>query len=153
MLCLQHCLDHSKLLKATPRFLKVTGRYFVANASALLEFIQTRPDADVICDMRRNLTWADSRAFGGNRAFLETFLCPMLDQLNDSADSTFEHVLARAAHFAMAHCGLWIPAPFPIKIQGTSGSRGHVWQVSLSERIKSTLRQALLAKTLSSGPR
>lgn len=153
MLCLQQCLERSALLTEASRFLKVTGRYSIANASSLLSFVALRNEADVICDMRLNLTWADSRAFGGSVEFLRMYLCPMLGELNDSKDSTFERVLARAAHLAMADHGLWIPPPFPIAIQGVSGSRGHVWRASLKEQWVSRLRQALLARTLSSGPR
>ena len=153
MLCLEHCLQHSALLAEASRFLKVTGRYTIANVSALLHFIDARQDADVICDMRRNLTWADSRAFAGTPDFLRRYFCPMIDELNDSTDSTFEHVLARAAHLAMAYRGLWVPPPFPLQIQGISASRGSVWQAGLTEKLKSRVRQALLAKTLSSGPR
>jgi hypothetical protein len=152
MLCLEHCLQHSKLLTLSSRFLKVTGRYYLANASAVLQFIDTRRDAEVICDMLLNLSWADSRAFGGNTEFLRTYLCPMLDQLNDSRGSFIEHVLARAVHQVMANCGKWALPPFPLQIQGTSGSVGQVWRVSLKRRLKMQVRQALLARFLNSGP-
>ena len=67
---MEHFLHHSKLLALSPRFLKVTGRYYLTNASAVLEFVNTRRDAAVICDMLLNLSWADSRAFGGDAEFL-----------------------------------------------------------------------------------
>jgi hypothetical protein len=152
MLCLEHCLQYSKLLALSPRFLKVTGRYYLTNASAVLQFVNTRRDAEVICDMLLNLSWADSRAFGGDTEFLRNYLCPMLDQLNDSKRSSFEHVLARAAHLVMANNGKWALPPFPLQIQGTSGSQGRVWQVSLTQRLKRQVRQALFAKFLNSVP-
>jgi hypothetical protein len=152
MLCLEHCLQHSKLLAMSPRFLKVTGRYYLTNASAALQFLDARRDAEIICDMFLNLSWADSRAFGGNTEFLRTYLCPMLDQLNDSKGSSFEHVLARAAHQVMANSGKWALPPFPLQIQGTSGSLGQVWQMSLKQRLKIQIRQAFLARFLNSEP-
>lgn len=152
MLCIEHCLQHSKLLASSPRFLKVTGRYYLTNASAVLQFVNTRRDAAIICDMLCNLSWADSRAFGGDTEFLRSYLCPMLDQLNDSKGSSFEHVLARAAHLVMANSGKWALPPFPLQIQGTSGSLGHVWRVSLKQRLKMQVRQALLARFLNSAP-
>jgi hypothetical protein len=152
MLCLEHCLQHSKLLASSPRFLKVTGRYYLTNASAVMHFINSRCDAEVICDMLLNLSWADSRAFGGSTEFLRTYLCPMLDQLNDSQGSSIEHVLARAAHLVMANNGKWALPPFPLQIQGTSGSLGQVWRLSLKQRLKLQVRQALLARFLNSSP-
>ena len=70
MVCFERCLAASVLLNASPRFLKVTGRYYVANADRLIDFIATKPEYDVICNLYRNLTWGDSRVFGGSIEFL-----------------------------------------------------------------------------------
>jgi hypothetical protein len=152
MLCFEHCIQHSKLMADSPRFLKVSGRYYLRNVSAMLQFIDARPDAIVICDMLNNLTWADSRAFGGHTEFLRSSLCPMIHELNDSNGSYLEHVLARAAHHVMANSGTWALPPFPLQIQGVSGTGGDEWHQKPIPKLKRRIRQALLAKCLSSGP-
>lgn len=153
MICLQYGLEHSHLLSRSPRFVKVTGRYYLANASDFLRFAAARSDAEIICDMLLNLSWADSRAFAGTTDFLRTYLFPLLDQVNDSQGSNFEHVLARAAHACMANRGTWAEPPFPLEIQGVSGSQGRGWQMNLKDRLKLRVRHKLFARFLGSLPR
>lgn len=148
MLCLEHCLAHSKILKSSPRFLKVTGRYFLSNAQDILGAIEARPDADLICNMLQDLTWADSRAFGGSTSFLRDYLCPMRDLLNDTAGSAFENILARAMHRLMADAGKWALLPMPPQVKGHSGSLGRAWSRTPLQELKQQVRFKLLAYLL-----
>ena len=152
MLCLQHALQHSTLLATASRFVKVTGRYFLANASQFLGLLEQRPDADAVCDLLLNLSWADSRVFAGSTDFLHRYLFPLRDQVNDSQGVNFEHVLARAVHACMADGGTWIEPPFPLLIEGVSGSQGRPWQMSLKSRLAQRIRHRLFARFLATGP-
>jgi hypothetical protein len=153
MICLQHAIEHSHLLARCPRFVKVTGRYFLMNATGFLHFVESQRDAEIICDMLLNLTWADSRVFAGTTDFLRNYLLPLRHEVNDSQRSNFEHVLARAAHACMANRGVWAEPPFPLEVQGVSGSQDRGWQMGLKDKLKLRIRHNLFARFLASAPR
>jgi hypothetical protein len=153
MICLQYAIEHSQLLARSPRFVKVTGRYFLANAVDFLQFVESRRDAEVICDMLLNLTWADSRVFAATPDFLRNYFFPLKDELNDSQGSNFEHVLARAVHACMANRGVWAEPPFPLEVLGVSGSQDRGWQMSLKEKFALRVRHKLFTRFLATGPR
>jgi hypothetical protein len=153
MSCLQYAIEHSQLLARSSQFVKVTGRYFLVNATDFLHFAHSRRDAEIICDMMLNLTWADSRVFAGTTDFLRNYLFPLRDELNDSQGSNFEHVLARAVHACMANCGTWAEPPFPLEVQGVSGSQDRGWQMSLKDKFKLRIRHYLFARFLATAPR
>ena len=153
MICLQHAVNHAELLARSPQFVKATGRYYMGNAARFLRFAESRRDAAIICDMLMNLTWADSRVFAGTTDFLREYLLPLRDEVNDSQGSNFEHVLARAVHACMARRGIWVEPPFPLEVQGVSGSQDRGWQMGLKDRLKLRARHKLFARFLASGPR
>lgn len=153
MICLEQALKHSELLARSSRFVKVTGRYYLANASQFLQFVEHRSDADVICDMLLNLTWADSRVFAATPNFLRCYLFPLREEVNDSKGSNMEHVLARATHACIANRGVWAEPPFPFEIQGVSGSQDRGWQMSVVNRLKLRFRHRLLVRFLGAAPR
>lgn len=152
MLCLRYCLAHSVVLRGSVRFLKVTGRYFLKNGVQVLHSVARHEEAEVVCNLLDNLRWADSRAFGGSTAFLRDYLCPMLDEVNDSVGATFEHVLARAAHRVMADGRRWALLPVTLQVQGVSGSHGKAWQRSRKQEMKQSLRLRMLMRLLSTHP-
>lgn len=153
MMCLQHAIEHSELLSQSPQFVKVTGRYYLTNATNFLHFAKSRRDADIVCDMLLNLTWADSRVFAATTDFLRTYLFPLRNEVNDSKGSNFEHVLARAVHACMADGGIWAEPPFPFEINGVSGSQDRGWKMSLTDKLKLRVRYKLFTRFLSSAPR
>nr|MBA3707284.1 hypothetical protein [Planctomycetota bacterium] len=98
-----HALAHSRLLKEATHVFKITGRYFVANAASLVRCVdEADPVPDIVCDLRENLTIADSRWFAGTLAFFREHLVPQREMIDDTVDIFFEHALARAVHSAMA---------------------------------------------------
>ena len=153
MICLEHALKHSRLLARSPQFIKATGRYYLANASRFLRYVQAQSQTDVICDLLLNLTWADSRVFAGSTDFLRTLLFPLREQINDSQGINFENILARAVHVCMARGGSWAEPPFPLEIQGISGSQDRGWRMSLRDRLAVRLRHRLFSRYLASAPR
>lgn len=149
MLCLKYCLENSQLLQVYPRFLKATGRYYLNNAHSFLQYLARKPEFDVVCNFHWNLTWADSRAFGGTVEFLRKYLVTMLDEVHDSADSKFEHVLARAVHHLIADKGKWSVTPEPLEVHGVSGSGGQSWTPGPLKRIRQRFKHKLLIWVLS----
>lgn len=152
MICLDYCLDHSEILRSRSRFLKVTGRYFLSNAARLLHAVESRPDADVICNLLDDLTWADSRAFGGSTSFLRDHLCAMRHLVNDSEGRAFENVLARAMHRVMSDGGKWALLPEPPQLTGVSGSLGRAWGRTPLQELKQQVRFKLFAYLLAIHP-
>ena len=118
VLCLEHALQHSTLLKQSQIFVKASGRYYLRNGNRLLNFANQNPQLQIICNLEKNLTWADSRAFAGSVDFLANYLLPLKESINDSKGVYFEHILARAAHGVLAHGGSWAMLPMVPEIVG-----------------------------------
>jgi len=137
MIALKQVLSDSNLLKSIGKFIKVNGRYYVPQLNEVSQLWDS--ETEVICDFTKNLTWSDSRVFGGSRSFLETYLLPELALVNDTGGRYFEHALAFAAHSAMAAGGGWKLCP-PVPIVGISGTDNAVYKRS---KIKERLRLAL----------
>ena len=116
-----HALERHPALAAAAMVVKATGRYQVANAQCLAAQCATEPAA-VICDLRDHLTVADCRWFAATPAFLRDYLLPRRGQCDDAAGVFLEHVLARAAHAAMADGLAWrLPRAMPV-VRGITGS-------------------------------
>jgi hypothetical protein len=147
--CLQYASQHSKLLSGSPYYLKATGRYYLRNAHSFLRFIAQNPDVDVVCNLTKNLTWADSRAFGGKTKFLEQYLYPLRESINDSAHVYLEHILARAIHMQIGNCGRWELPPDLPNIEGISATINISYRVNpfraLVRRQLYKLKRRLLA--------
>lgn len=132
MLALKKALHESEILRVTKRFIKVNGRYHVPQIRQVANVWQDAPD--VISDFSKNLTWSDSRIFGGTREFLDLFLLPELIKVDDSAGTYFEHALARATHIAIAKGLRWALCP-PVPIIGVSGTENKPYKRSKSKEI------------------
>lgn len=140
-------LRDSQIIGPQTRLIKVTGRLYVPNIRSLIQGILKYPDVEVFCDFRCNLTWADSRAFCASRKFFEDFMIPMQQDINDTTDMTYEHVLGRAAHRCMAEGLHWATMPCSPNYLGVSGTSNKTYPCSrfslakreLFRRIKSTI--------------
>lgn len=118
MLCLEHAIRNSRLLAGSGYFIKVSGRYYLRNADKLMMHLNAHPYLEAVCNLKRNLTWADSRAFAASTEFLTEYFTPMRELINDSQGVCFENVLARAVHRLMADGGKWSMLPEPPIIEG-----------------------------------
>jgi len=121
MRIIAHALEHSTLLRRAERFMKVTGRLYVANAAQILAGV-ARSRADVQCDLRQNLLVADSRAFCATKAFFSQYLLTRAEQVDDSNNLVFESVLAQAVHACLADGGQWAPLPRVADLRGIAGT-------------------------------
>jgi hypothetical protein len=129
--------------------IKCTGRLQIKNAARLLTRITTL-EFDVMCDLRKYLTIADSRIFAATREFLEDYLIPRREMINDSAGVYFEHALAMACVAAVADGKAWRPFPVLPEIIGISGSTGRSmtdsWIKRLAKRIYCRLNDRILRR-------
>jgi len=128
--------------------MKVTGRFYVRNAGSIKKEVVGK-EVDIFCDLRWNLTFADSRVFCASVPFLQKYLTPMQELLDDSQNITFEHVLARAAHQAMANGRHWAMLPYAADIRGVLATANVVIPSSIIYRTKRELFRLIKTVILS----
>lgn len=133
MRILAHACQASRLITDTCMVVKATGRYYVENISALLGGMDG--GADIVCNLTRNLSYADSRLFFARKAFFERYLLPMQEMINDSQGLYFEHAFARAAHKAMGDGMRWSLFPCLPEIVGISGTENVSYRLPLWRRV------------------
>jgi hypothetical protein len=131
---LQHAIGHSQLLQPDDILFKVTGRYFVKNAEALLRQVEALKDVDIVCDLQQDLTFADARAFFASVRFVESHLLPLIEQADDFTGRHMEYVLAKAVHSAMAQGCIWHLPCEALDVVGYSGTFGFKLKRSLVRR-------------------
>lgn len=134
-LILSHILDNSAVLADSARFIKVSGRYYVRNIKPLVDHLDSYRGIDIVCDLSENLSFADSRCFGGSVSFMRQYLCPMQEYINDTNGVYFEHILARATHRAISDGRRWSLLPCAPDIVGVSGTSNVPYKTSVVRRI------------------
>jgi len=123
MRIINYALEHSNIIiKESNMVMKVTGRLVVKNAKAIASAISKTDGIDIFCDLRQNLTFADSRVFCATPRFLRKYFMSFLEIMNESAGICFEDVLARAVHRAMADGLRWSMLPYAHDLRGISGT-------------------------------
>jgi len=130
---LRHVLSGS-VLRPHDLIVKVTGRYYVRNAAVLVAYMKRHPDCEVFCDIAPGATSADSRMFAGSVRFLEDYVVARQNQVNDTARTYFEHVLAEAVLEASLHGLRCSSFPEPPAIEGISGTFDRSWNRSTWKR-------------------
>lgn len=122
MKILAHAMEHADLIDSDTRVIKVTGRYYVRNATRIFKSIIEDREPQIFCDLRGNLSWSLSQVFCGTRNFIERYLLPLQETLDDSIGTQFETVLARATHLAIAEGYKWSMLPEVPDIDGIRGT-------------------------------
>lgn len=122
MKIINYALEHSNIIKESNIVLKVTGRLIVANAAAISEAVSKTNGIDVFCDLRGNLTTADSRFFCATPRFLREYFMSFQESVDESTGISFEDALARAVHLAMADGLSWSMLPHAHDLRGISGT-------------------------------
>lgn len=145
---IRHALDHSHLINDDTFIIKVTGRHYVHNVSDLANLSTAAGDVDVFCDLRGNLTWADTRVFCATTRFIREFFLPMERAVDDTGGITIEHVLGRAVHLAMSRGRRWSMFPRAPHIHGVSGTSDVTYSDSFVTRSKHELFRALKTAVL-----
>jgi hypothetical protein len=135
---IKYVFSVSKLINTSEIVVKGTGRLTVRNAAVLFQSISAR-EFDVMCTLRKHLSFADSRLFAATPAFFENYLMPRAAMIDDNAGVTFEHALACAIASAVSDRKQWRPFPnFPL-IEGISGTDGRVMTNSRLMRMNKVL--------------
>jgi hypothetical protein len=122
---LRHVLSESALAP-DDLIVKITGRYYVRNADALIAYIKSRPDCEVFCDITSDGAFAPSGMFAGSVRFLEHYLVIRQNRVNDTAGIYFEHALAEAMNQASEdglRCVPFLDRPLIEGRSGTSSGR------------------------------
>lgn len=118
---LRFAAENSVAAREAPGFLKVTGRYRFHNAPLFVRAIQ-QAQPDVMASFGHGLTWADSRVFGGTFEFLQRYLFPLHDRIDDSRGFYMEHALAVATHLAIAEGRVFTLPPALPDLEGYYGT-------------------------------
>ena len=118
-----HAVSHSRLLSRAQTVIKCTGRLSVRNARSLISKIEAQ-QFDVMCDIGRYLTYADSRIFAATPDFISNYLGREKDTVNDFNGIYLEHALACAATRALSDRKNWRPLPTNPQVLGISGTLG-----------------------------
>ncbi len=111
LLIIKYALQHSKLIRHSDYIIKVSGRYFINNIEEIVSVLSNNNDIYVMADLRRKLTWADSRVFAFKPSFVRDYLSEFQDMLNDSKGFYFEHALSRATLRALGDGHKCVPLP------------------------------------------
>jgi len=118
---IEYALENSIFLKKADHIIKCSGRLFVNNAVSLLDF-KNITKTDVIGNFNSSLDFLDSRLFVFTPFFFNTYFIKYKDRINDFESFYFEHALAAATHELLSNNKKWQPLPFPLIIQGISGT-------------------------------
>jgi len=122
LLIMKHAIFNSKIIKDSDYVIKITGRYFINNIEKIIEPLTKKQNIFVLADLKKNLTWADSRIFACKPPFILNYLAQFQDLLNDYEGFYLEHALARATLRAIADGYKWVPFPTKPIIIGYYGT-------------------------------
>lgn len=118
---IKYALDRSRALGDSRWYLKVTGRYYVRNGAKFFSYLR-RVRPYIMANFGHDLTWADTRIFGGSVEFLDKYLCPLRSRMDDTAGVYIEHALAMAVHQALFDMRTWSLPPTIPDIEGVYGT-------------------------------
>jgi len=142
---IKYAFDHCEVLSQAPIIIKSSGRVYIKNFS---HFINEYVECEIMCNLEKNLSWADSRFFCSYSTFYQQFLFPNIEQLNDDQGFYIEHLLALACHEAMQKKHKWLPpASLPL-VTGISGTNGSTLDYPLLKKIRRSFYQKLRNKLL-----
>jgi hypothetical protein len=123
LIAMRTALARSRLLRECDWIAKCTGRLYVPNADSLLPDVLA-PETSIVCNLKHDLTFADTRFFFATAGFLQNRLVPMLPVIDDSRHIYVEHALARATAAAIADGERWQPLARLPRYFGISGTHG-----------------------------
>jgi hypothetical protein len=118
-----HAMSRSRLLSGAGTVIKCTGRLSLRSPGSLLPKMAAEK-FDVMCDIGRYLTYADSRFFAATPEFISDYLGREKDTVNDFDGIYLEHALACATTRALADRKVWRPLPAAPQLVGISGTLG-----------------------------
>lgn len=150
MRIIDYALEHSTIIRECSMIMKVTGRLIVANAEKIGKAIGETNGVEVFCDLRRDLTTADSRFFCATPRFVRKYFMSFAAIMDESTGICFEDVLARAVHRAMADGMRWSMLPYAHDIRGVAATADERipcsrWRL-ISRELFRSLKSAVLSR-------
>lgn len=139
---LRYAFDTLPELKDYRYIVKVTGRYRVMNGVMLIDRIR-RMSADIICDVHRNLTHADTTLFAFRPSVALDYLLPYQEEIDDHHGAYVEHLTARCVHRTLLANGSWAPLPCTPHFVGVSGTSNTVQHNTLRRHIKQGIKRKI----------
>ncbi len=94
----------------------------VREIEKIINVLSVNDNIYVMADLKRNLTWADSRVFAFRPHFVINYLSYFHDKINDSKGFYLEHALSKAILRAISDGHKWVPLPSKPIIIGHSGT-------------------------------
>ena len=131
LLIIKYAIQHSNFIEHSDYVIKITGRYYIKNIQKIMRALLNDKNFYVMVDLKRNLTWADSRTFAFKPGFINNYLSKYQDLINDSKGFYLEHALARAVLRAVSDGYIWIPIPSKPIITGYSGTSDAPYSASM----------------------
>lgn len=141
----RHAIDRVTDLAPEQMLLKVSGRFRARNATRLLSLLEST-EAEICCDLRYSLTFADSRLFAITCRCAREHLLPRQSDINDFEGKWFEHALSDAVHGAILAGSRWSPLPCDPSIYGVQATNGIRFGSSPISRIRHKGRLFLARK-------
>ena len=131
LLIIEYAIQNSILIEHSDYVIKITGRYYIKNIQKIMRALLNDKNFYVMVDLKRNLTWADSRAFAFKPSFINNYLSKFQDLINDSEGFYLEHALARAVLRAISDGYKWMPLPLKPFIIGHAGTLDAPYSASM----------------------
>jgi hypothetical protein len=123
-LIIQYAFNHSVLLKSYSYFIKITGRVIIENIHTLVKYSRLLKDERniVACNIRPKKKIASAVFFIAKKEFITSYFLPFADEIDDSRNKWFEHVLFDAIMRCKKENYKSVIFPVPIKIKGIAGT-------------------------------
>lgn len=130
---------NSVLLKETVWVIKISGRYKIRNIASIIRDINNL-NSDVVANLGRNLSWADTRIMIFKKSFYSDYFKPFLEKYLDEKNKIyFERVYARSIHGLLADGGVFQPWNIYPYYFGVNGANGRPIKFYFFRRLKFSL--------------
>jgi hypothetical protein len=148
MLIIEHAIKHSKFFHSADFIFKITGRYKVLNINSFIKQLSSRnPPIQVLVDLRKFLSYSDSRFWGAEKDFFIR-LIGFKNEVNDSANVFFEHVLCKLVHQRITENCVYAFLKYMPRYSGTyattNTSYNDSWMHWFPENVKHRIRHYLM---------
>ena len=130
-LIIDWALKNSKFINSDTDILKITGRLILKNLSLLNKIYclaKSKHTHPLTLASIINFDVADSRAFIAHKSFFLDVFLKKKEEIYDSKDIYFEHVLLQSIIDWKNSGAIFIPIRFYLDIRGVSGSLGNVYK-------------------------
>lgn len=148
ILIIEHALKNSRFIKTADFIYKITGRYKILNIKSFLNEFQNNKHADLIIDLKYQLTYSDSRFYCCKVSFFENVFLKYKSIINDNMGVFFEHALCKATLEAIIKNYSHSVLKYRPRLSGISGTKNidedDIWPVWYVKNIRHQIRYYLM---------